>query len=201
MPKRSQTERALQAVKRRKDDYKAKRFNGPLNIFIKRKYPKIFDEYTNLFNFIDLSNPGKKKLLKTLTFKQWMKDNPEPLKNLTPTSVSCEISSVNCETTTTTCDETPPSVSEMPSVNCEMPSVNSEKSSVKRETTTASANHEVATSANRETISNILDDLFGPDGIPDDVLSSEDEGINLNRFEEIAFDYEPFDFLNETKGF
>ena len=79
MPKRSQTERALQAVKRRKDDYKAKRFNGPLNIFIKRKYPKIFDEYINLFNFIDLANPGKKNLLKTPTFKQWMKDVVEEL--------------------------------------------------------------------------------------------------------------------------
>ena len=89
----------------------------------------------------------------------------------------------------------------MPAVNCETPSlsVNCETPSVKCETTTASANHEVTTSAN--IISDILDDLFGPNGIPDDVLSSEDEGVSLNRFEEIAFDYEPFDFLNETKGF
>ena len=140
MPKRSNTERALQAVKRRKEDYKAKRFNGPLNIFNKRKYPKIFEEYTNLFKFIDLVNPGKKNLLKTSTFKQWMKDNPEPVKNLLPTSANRETTtktapSVNCET---------PSPCEMPSAverettcECEIPSVNCEiPSSVKHETTT-----------------------------------------------------------------
>ena len=132
------------------------------------------------------------------------------LKNLTPTPASCEMSSVKRETTPlVSCEMSSVKRETTPLVSCEKSSVKRETTTtcecemptVKCETTTASANHEVATSANRETISDILDDLFGPDGIPDDVLSSEDEGINLNRFEEIAFDFEPFDFLNETKGF
>ena len=56
------------------------------------------------------------------------------------------------------------------------------------------------------TISDLLDELFGPAGIPDDILpnetlSNEDEGIELNHFDELTFDYEPFDFLSETEGF
>ena len=51
-------------------------------------------------------------------------------------------------------------------------------------------------------VSEIIDELFGPDGLPDEeeyvdlpTLSGEDEGIELNHFDELAYDIEPFDFF------
>ena len=180
MPKRSQTERAAYAVKRRKEDYEAKRFNNPLRIFLERKYPKILEEFTELYNFINFVNPGKKDLTKTLTFKQWLTENPALLKNISPSTTENTFSSImasanrETETTTTT-------------------SANRETET----TTTTSANRETETN----TISDIVDELFGPNGIPDEILSDKDEGIVLNHFDELAFDIEPFDFLAETEGF
>ena len=199
---RSQTERAAYAVKRRKEDYEAKRFNNPLRIFLERKYPKILEEFTELYKFINFINPGRKDLTKTLTFKQWLTENPAPLKNISPTTVntfSSTIPSVNRETETTTTANT---------FSLRTASANRETENT-FSSTMASANRETetttTTSANRETetntISDILDELFGPNGIPDEILSNEDEGIELNHFDELAFDIEPFDFLAETEGF
>ena len=243
--RRSQTERAAYAVKRRKEDYEAKRFNNPIRIFLERKYPKILEEFTELYKFINFINPGRKDLTKTLTFKQWLTENPAPLKNISQTTVntfSSTILSVNRETETTTTANTfslrtasataplknisPPTTvntfsSTIPSVNRETETTTTANTfslrtaSANRETentfssTMASANRETetttTTSANRETetntISDILDELFGPNGIPDEILSNEDEGIELNHFDELAFDIEPFDFLAETEGF
>ena len=68
-------------------------------------------------------------------------------------------------------------------------------------------NHETETSSSStvnhetETISDVIDELFEANVIPDiDILP--DEGINLlNLLEEVAFDYEDFNFITDTKGF
>ena len=187
MPKRrSQTERATYAVKRRKEEYEAKRFNKPLKIFLERKYPEILKEFTGFYNFVDFVNPGKKDLTRTTTFKQWLAENPTP-----PTILSIT-PSVNRET-----DVLSPTTANT--------SANSEENVSPPANTSANSEENVSppanTSANRETISDILDELFGPDGLPDEILPNEDEGIELNHFDELAFDIEPFDFLSEVEEF
>ena len=228
MPKRFRSERAVQEAKKRKDDYEAKRFNAPLNIFIKRRYPEIYSEYVKFFNFIEFTNPGKKNLLKTKTFKKWLEDNPEPPVNLTLSAskiplVNSKIPPAETITASANHSETPPSVNKIPLVetitasanhsetplsasksslvNSEIPSLNCEMTTTafaNRSETPPSASMNSETIIASQSISDILDNLFGPDGIPDDVFLSEDEGVDLNRFEEISFDYEPFDFLNEA---
>ena len=198
MPKqRSQSERATYAVKRRKEEYEAKRFNKPLKIFLERKYPEILKEFTGFYNFVDFVNPGKKDLTRTTTFKQWLSENPAPP---TTPSVNRE-TDVLSPTTANTSANSEENVS--PPANT---SANSEENVSPPANTSANSEENVSppanTSANRETISDILDELFGPDGLPDEILSNnEDEGIELNHFDELAFDIEPFDFLSEVEEF
>ena len=202
MLKRTQTERVAQAAKRRKLDYEAKRFNNPLKIFIERKYPQIFEEFTAFYNFVNFVNPGKKDLTKTTTFKQWVVENPIPLKNIIPlTVVSASPSETSSTTVSARSSETSSTMVSARSSETSSTMVSARLSETSSTSTTVSANpNEV------NTISDLLDELFGPDGIPDEILpdetlSNEDEGIELNHFDELTFDIEPFDFLTETEGF
>ena len=192
--RRSQTERAAYAVKRRKEDYEAKRFNNPLRIFLERKYPKILEEFTELYNFFDYVNPGRKDLTKTSTFKQWMAENPVPIKNILPSTM---VSANPSETETNTFLSTTVSASPSETETNTFLSTTVSASPSETETNTSVSPSEV------DTLSEIIDELFGPNGIPDGNLSTsnEDEGIELNHFDELAFDIEPFDFLLETEGF
>ena len=172
----SKSQRALYAVKKRKEDYSIKRFNNPLRVFIERKYPEAFEEFSKLYNFIDYTNPGKKDLMKTLTFKEWLKNNSAPIKNTTPPKSSSETESANLnETVSLYCDEM----------------------------LAASPNEMVIARPNeRNVLLEIIDEVFGPDGIPEENLNEEnDEGIELNYFDELAFNIEPFDFLADTEEF
>ena len=245
MPKRSQTERAVYAVKRRKEDYEAKRFNSPLRIFLERKYPRILEEFTELYNFFDYVNPGRKDLTKTATFKQWMAENPAPLRNVLPStkasaspsetdtfsSLSTMVSASPSETDTFSSSST--MISASPSETDTFSSLSTMVSASPSETDTfsssstmvsvspsetdtfsslstmvsaseANTNTSLSTSVSPsevDTISEIIDELFGPNGIPDEDLptsNEDDEGIELNHFDELAFDIEPFDFLLET---
>ena len=207
--RRSQTERAAYAVKRRKEDYEAKRFNNPLRIFLERKYPKILEEFTELYNFFDYVNPGRKDLTKTSTFKQWMAENPVPIKNILPsTTVSANPSETETNTfLSTTVSASPSETNTFLSTTVSASPSETETNTFLSTTVSASPSEtETNTSVSPsevDTLSEIIDELFGPNGIPDENLSTsnEDEGIELNHFDELAFDIEPFDFLLETKGF
>ena len=172
----SQTPKAIREAKRRKEEHKAKRFNDPLRIFLERRYPKVLSEFTELYEYVDFLNPTKKNLCRTATFKEWMSENPPPLKTTLPM----------------------PSVS--PVFETSLPTmVNMEKSSeavnIKQETPHSSSGTSTIVSA-------IIDELFGPDGLPDEeeyadlpTLNGDDEGIELNHFDEWAYDIKPFDFF------
>ena len=55
----------------RKNNSKDKRFNRPLNAFLKLKYKSIYEEYCDLFKSLDESNPSAKDLTKTTSFLRW----------------------------------------------------------------------------------------------------------------------------------
>ena len=174
--KYSQTPKAIQEAKRRKKDFEAKRFNDPLRIFIERKYLKVIAEFKELYEFVDYVNPTRKNLCRTATFKQWMAENPVPLKVILPKLPALPVIE--------TSEDSLPTM-----VNTEKPSED-----VKQETPHSSSTSTI--------VAEIVDELFGPDGLPDEeeyvdlpTLSGEDEGIELNHFDELAYDIEPFDFF------
>ena len=72
---RSCTEKAQREVIRRSENYKMKRFNDPLKIYIERKHPEIFAEYTEFYRYLDTKEPTRKNLSTSPAFKKWLKDN------------------------------------------------------------------------------------------------------------------------------
>ena len=84
---RSGKAKAEREVVRRREAYKMKRFNDPLKIFIEKKYPEIFGEYTEFYRYLHSIYPTRKSLMTSKTFKQWMKDNS----TLTPLEPQLEV--------------------------------------------------------------------------------------------------------------
>ena len=145
-----------------------------MKIFLERRYPKILNEFSELYKYVDFLNPNKKNLCKTSTFKDWMAENPAPLKTILPMP---HFASAVFE------EDSLPTM-----VNVKKPSEDE-----KQET------HSSSTST---IVSEIVNELFGPDGIPNEedfpdlpTLNGEDEGIELNHFDELAYDIKPFDFF------
>ena len=61
----------------RKREKTRKHFEGPLRRFIEYKYRNIFEEYVQLYNIMVANHPGKRNLVKTKTFRDWMMANKE----------------------------------------------------------------------------------------------------------------------------
>ena len=78
MRPRPRTPKAIQEANRRKQQFKDKRFNDPMKIFLERRYPKILAEFGELYKYLDHLNPTKKNLTKSTAFKEWMAANPLP---------------------------------------------------------------------------------------------------------------------------
>ena len=236
----AKSKRAQYAEKKRKEDYTIKRFNDPLRVFIERRYPKVFNEFLEFYNFMNCANPRKKNLMKTLTFKECLKNNFMSIGNVIPsmnsseaTSKATSIPSSSSEATLIpfipvplmSSSEVLSSSSKSLSEATLIPSSSSEATLIpvplmsSSEVTSSSStpileemlsvnSNEIPSTSSGETrpseaiiLNEIIEEVFGPGGIPEEDIFNEDEGIELNRLDELAFDYEPFDFLAETEGF
>ena len=76
MRARSEIAKPVREANRRRQLFKNRRFNDPLKLFIERKHPTIFMEYVEFYKYLDQLNPTRKDLVKSSTFKDWMKSNP-----------------------------------------------------------------------------------------------------------------------------
>lgn len=76
MKKHCQSERTIRERELRKQRGKNRRFNEPLKAFIERKYPEIFNEYVELYNFMESESPNRRNLTTSTTFKKWLAANP-----------------------------------------------------------------------------------------------------------------------------
>ena len=206
---KSRAEKTLQARQRRKKERKMKRINNPLRIYIERKHSKIFKEFMDFLNAIERDNPRKKDLTKTEAFKKWIEKNPIPNTSLNSSeTANSTMLSPHIQVSLLNLNEIPPSSTTnhetSPSTNHE---TETSPSSTTNHETSPSTNHETETetspssTTNHETISDIIDELFESNVIPDtDILP--DEGINLlDLLEDVAFDYQDFNFITDTDGF
>ena len=67
--------KAIKERKFRKREKERKHFEGPLRHFIEHKYRNIFQEYVELYDLMVANHPGKRNLVKTKTFRDWMRTN------------------------------------------------------------------------------------------------------------------------------
>ena len=83
MKKLCQSERSIRERELRRQKGENRRFNDPMKIFIQRKYPEIFKEYTEFYNFMEAEDPNRRNFTTSKTFRKWMTENP--IKESTPT--------------------------------------------------------------------------------------------------------------------
>ena len=66
---------ASKAVKERRfrqKEQERKRFDIPMRVFLEQKYPKIYQEYRDLYDTVNRIHPDVRDLTKTCTFKAWL---------------------------------------------------------------------------------------------------------------------------------
>ena len=169
-----------------------RRFNEALYLYIQHKYPEIFKEYTELYKRVDDENPKRKHLATSETFKNWLLANPlnKPTNQATTSSGTIPFTGqLLVPRLALEPMQTPPK--------------------------------DIITTAFEETIAppNTTNPIYPqpsewPDIVPVDEIINEinewmenndlqngDEGIELNRFEEIMMDIEPFDFELEVERY
>ena len=93
--RQSKSEKAEREVKRRLEYSVMKRFNDPLKCYVERKYPKIFDEYKNFYEYLNTMNPELKNLTKSKQFKDWEENistySPENISSYSPMEPNLKI--------------------------------------------------------------------------------------------------------------
>ena len=69
----SENIRARYQREARKVKSNQRKFNDPMKEFIEHKYPKIFQEYTELYQKLIAEYPHRKNLTRTSMFRQWIR--------------------------------------------------------------------------------------------------------------------------------
>ena len=216
----SKAEKAKYDKERKANERKERRFTKPLKMFFQRKYPTYYCEFVKFFKHLEDEYPGKKDLTKTAKFKEFLTIHPPQERSITLSdeatvatlfpnlvltlepSTSSPVSTLEPSTSSTE------AATSFPNLISPVKAVEVLESSASKGQTPNMV--ETTTSERRtpNTVSELLDEIFGPGGIDEEDLhqiqiesENSDEGIELDHFNELAFDLEPFDFELETEGF
>ena len=214
MRPRSNIPKKVREANLRKQRSKDRRFNDPLRIFLKRRYPDILIEFGQLYEHLDQLNPTRKSLINSDAFQQWMFDNPLPSTNFSIPPLPTRLPM--CSPPVQPMQFSLPQL-EIPLLSSSQISQFSSPSVQAGEDILGTAFREVFGSVEpmhtpleeaeipEEAIINelleneFLQELLSEEselpelrGLLDEDLS--DEGIELNHIDEISEDIEPFDF-------
>lgn len=215
LAERNKREKALRAQVR-----VSRKFNEPLKMFIETKYPDIYNEYTQLYERLDSENPGRRSLTKTHDFKCWLSANSS--QKTMPTTGQMLVPQLLLEPCV-------PPTGQKDNVCATIPTGQEDNAcvdiltralqetfgeAVQPETVQPEAVQPEAVQPEAEQfvqedndgIENILNELMENPFLRDfleraDVNLNEDEGIELNHYDEIAMDIEPFDFELEVESY
>ena len=176
---KSSSYRALYQRNSRENKLNQRRFNNPLKEFIAHKYPAIFHEYSELYNKLMALHPLRKDLTRTTTFRQWIAEtqpqtppNP-PLSDVLTQALRETIDNNGQEQQERQQQEqdAPPPLEQGPSqLFAEVDELLNELA------------------ANRD-----IGDIVEPEA------AHEDEGIELNIYDEIYNDIQPLDYALEVE--
>ena len=205
----SKTPKAIKEAEARKKKAQAKRFNDPMRVFLERKYPRIFAEFTELYKYFDFLNPAKKNLCKTVAFIEWVNENPLPAEqdisgNSTIEPGSDIIGKVFREVFGERNAEplipdvplpTPANSAEplIPDVPLPTPA-NSAEPLIPDVPLPTPDNSMSETNEMNNVAEDILNEIDEHYDILMEAGDVSDEGIELTTYDELALDFEPFDF-------
>ena len=217
MPRSTQTkkDKAKYDKERKAIQRKEWRFAKPFKLFMCRKYPAQYGEFVTFFNLLENTYPGKRDLTKSEMFRKFMSDHPAPETEQYPVMASLlEPNTSSTEpfpnTSFTQNPNTAVSLLE-PNTSSTEPFPNT--STIEVVSTSFSQNPNTSTTqttstfftrnAERNIISELVDELFGPGDLDRYIehVENADEGIDVNILDELKLDLEPFDFELEALDF
>ena len=179
----SQTARAAYQRNSRLSRFNARRFNNPLRVFIDRKYPTIFTEYTEIYEKLCREYPYKKNLERTSMFRQWV-ETVNPSETHPP---PCDI--INQALQEALGDEAGQQVQPVEGTN----DSDGQQDPPLQEQGPSQLFNEIENLLNEIEAYPDIGDIIGPEE------SNEDEGIELNIEDEIHGDIEPLDYMLEVE--
>ena len=215
MRKLSTTKKAVNERGLRSRVRSERRFNNPLRLFIQHKYRAIYEEYVELYNVMTAKHPRRRDLSTSSTFKEWKAAcfAVETATTTTQTSSSAQSTSPDIinralqeaftEVAATTDIQIDLNIEHLPSQENLYENTDRLLSPPEQDN---NENIDHLPLPPEPNLNNEADDLIN-ELMQDEAIRNlfeqpaEDEGIELNIFDEIEFDIEPFDFDTEVEPF
>ena len=203
--------KAIKERKFREREKARKHFEGPLRHFIEYKYRNIFEEYAQLYDLMVANHPGKRNLVKTKTFRDWMRTNKA---SPSPTDI---LSTVMRETFGQNYIEGNEAVNpesegdEAVNPGSEGDEAVNPESEGDEAVNPESEGDEAVNPESEGVDPNVLVNVEGQvDAIMNEIIQDEewrnllnaeieDEGIEITPDDDIVFDIDPFDFALEVE--
>ena len=201
MRKLSTTKKAVNERGLRSRVRSERRFNNPLKLFIQHKYNAIYEEYVQLYNVMATKHPRRRDLATSATFKEW-KSACFPTET-TATTVQTSSPDIINQAFQEAVTEVAASIEHLPSQQNHYENTDRPLSPPEQNT---HQNLEHLPPPPEPNLIDQADDIINElmqDGPVRNLLEqpAEDEGIELNIFDEIEFDIEPFDFDLEVEAY
>ena len=217
----SQTSKAVRERRSRERDKERKRFEGTLRKFIEHKYGNIFEEYTELYNLMVSIHLNTRNLTKTTTFRDWMKSVHEAsssdiLTTAIRETLGEDVNYIEGDEAANDQVVAENEADEAANVQVDVENEADEAANVEVDVENEAdeaANVEVDVENEADEAANaqvdvqnqaddIINELIEDEAIRDILnAETEDEGIEISLFDDIAFDIEPFDFDLEVEGY
>ena len=222
MKKFCQSQRTIRQRELRRQRSMNRRFNDPLIIFIERKYAGIFNEFVELYNRMEAECPNRKNLVNSKTFRNWLTENPLgelPLKKQSSATTPILIPQLQLEqvvvpSKTPCMDIITRAIQETVEIPQELPDQETAEATLSlgvdnmiqgtAETPQEIQALEIAEGPldidsiiNELQVDQDLQALFERTG----ANTTEDEGIELNVYDELEMDIKPFDYNLEVEPF
>ena len=179
----SQTGRAAYQRNSRLSKFNARRFNNPLRVFIERKYPGIFAEYTEIYEQLCREYPHKKNLERTSMFRQWLETVNPPETHPPPGNI------INQALQEALGGEAEQQVQPVDGTN----DSHGQQDPPLQEQGPSPLFNEIEELLNEIEAYPDIGDVIGPQE------TNEDEGIELNIEDEIYGDIEPLDYMLDVE--
>ena len=184
-----------------------KHFHYPLIPFLETKYPKVYEEYIKLYNWLNEEHPQTRNLTKTLSFKTWK----ESIQSRQTVSDNPPTTSDNDDVTETTSENT--------GTTSDISDVTETTTTSENTATTVNVSVSENTPPVNVSIEELADIMVNIEGQADQIINELredadlrrimdnvenqviDEGIDISPLDDIEFDIEPFDFQAEVENY
>ena len=206
--------KAIKERKFRQREKERKRFQGPMQKFLEYKHPKVYEEYVELHILMKRNHPNVRDLSKTRTFKNWINTiDQTPPTDILATAIretigqiemNVESEELNETAESEELNETPESeeLNETPESEELNETPESEELNETPESEWAASILDSEEEARLESqIDAIINELMQDEDLRNAVdQETDDDGIEISLWDELAMDIEPFDYQLEVEA-